>query len=218
MSEVSQSGRTILFVSHNMGAVQRLCPKTIVLNQGKLTYEGPTASAIDFYIRQSTKNAAVILLKDQIREKGGQQFRFTKVAFFVPNVESPILAATLGVPLKIAVHYTCKKEMLGQELDLSIAFSKISGDFLFACRSSATSKYLRLTKEEGIFYCHLPKNPLKKGRYIYNLIAFDRGKVVDHVVDAGQIEVNQGDYYGSGKVPASGRAGVCVDFEWKIGE
>lgn len=49
MENVSQSGRTILFVSHNMAAVKRLCNRGILLHQGKVAFDGPVATAIDAY-------------------------------------------------------------------------------------------------------------------------------------------------------------------------
>lgn len=49
MNDISKSGRTILFVSHNMSAVSQLCSRGIVLNQGKLIYDSPIQEAIEFY-------------------------------------------------------------------------------------------------------------------------------------------------------------------------
>ena len=49
MSEVSKSGRTILFVSHNMSAVQQLCTRGIVLEKGNVAFDGPIQEAVDFY-------------------------------------------------------------------------------------------------------------------------------------------------------------------------
>jgi len=49
MEEVSKSGRTILFVSHNMAAVKKLCSKGILLRNGQLEYEGSISTAVDRY-------------------------------------------------------------------------------------------------------------------------------------------------------------------------
>ncbi len=49
MSDVSKSGRTILFVSHNMSAVKQLCERGIVMNQGQLVYDAPIQNAIEYY-------------------------------------------------------------------------------------------------------------------------------------------------------------------------
>jgi ABC-type polysaccharide/polyol phosphate transport system ATPase subunit len=58
MNEVEQSGRTVLFVSHNMEAIVRLCPTTIWLEAGRVRATGPTAEVIDAYMHASAGSAA----------------------------------------------------------------------------------------------------------------------------------------------------------------
>ncbi|MCH6234048.1 polysaccharide ABC transporter ATP-binding protein [Cognataquiflexum rubidum] len=53
MKEVSHQGRTILFVSHNMTAVKKLCSKGIVLKQGKISFEGRVGEAVETYLNLS---------------------------------------------------------------------------------------------------------------------------------------------------------------------
>lgn len=55
MQDVSKGGRTIIFVSHNMGAVERLCDRTIVLRDGKIYFEGNTSDAISVYLRKKER-------------------------------------------------------------------------------------------------------------------------------------------------------------------
>src|SRR4030095_6366857 len=50
MQDVSTSGRTVLFVSHNLGAINRLCDRCILLDQGQLVLSGPTASTVQTYM------------------------------------------------------------------------------------------------------------------------------------------------------------------------
>ncbi len=53
MQDVSQnSGRTVLFVSHNMGAVKNLCSKAVLLENGRISYNGATKEAISFYLNR----------------------------------------------------------------------------------------------------------------------------------------------------------------------
>jgi lipopolysaccharide transport system ATP-binding protein len=57
MQDVSRNeGRTVLFVSHNMGAVKNLCEKTIVLKNGNISFNGKTNDGIEFYQSNSLKN------------------------------------------------------------------------------------------------------------------------------------------------------------------
>jgi len=51
MQDVSGHGRTVLFVSHNMGAIRQLCSCGIVLTQGGLGFSGSASEAVDFYTR-----------------------------------------------------------------------------------------------------------------------------------------------------------------------
>ncbi|NDV69043.1 ABC transporter ATP-binding protein [Dysgonomonas sp. 25] len=55
MQDVSQKGgRTVLFVSHNMGAVETLCTKGIVLKDGQLSFQGSVKDSIDEYLKDET--------------------------------------------------------------------------------------------------------------------------------------------------------------------
>ncbi len=51
MHEVSRGGRTVLFVSHNMAAVQALCTRAVWLDQGTLAREGPVSEVVNAYLR-----------------------------------------------------------------------------------------------------------------------------------------------------------------------
>lgn len=56
--EVSVNGRTVLFVSHNMTAIQNLCSRVLVLSHGRVTTDGPPAEAVRSYLNQSGDRAA----------------------------------------------------------------------------------------------------------------------------------------------------------------
>src|SRR5438132_1322046 len=53
MQEVSEHGRTVVFVSHNLAAVQRLCSRAYWIGSGRIAGEGPTAEVVAAYMRQS---------------------------------------------------------------------------------------------------------------------------------------------------------------------
>lgn len=58
MKDVSQHGRTVLFVSHNMSAVTRLCERTILLDQGKVLSDGPSHEVVSTYLRSGLGTTA----------------------------------------------------------------------------------------------------------------------------------------------------------------
>jgi len=59
MGEAANSGRTVLFVSHNMGAVQRLCTRSLLLNQGRVVDYGPTSAIVRAYLADYDPQAAL---------------------------------------------------------------------------------------------------------------------------------------------------------------
>lgn len=59
MGEVAKGGRTILFVSHNMAAVQRLCSRALLIEKGRLAREGSASDVVSYYLSESVPRAYV---------------------------------------------------------------------------------------------------------------------------------------------------------------
>jgi hypothetical protein len=60
MENVAHEGRTILFVSHDLGAISRLCPRALLLHRGTISVDGPTERAIASYVRQGPAGDTVL--------------------------------------------------------------------------------------------------------------------------------------------------------------
>ena len=58
MQDIGQQGRTVLFVSHNMQAVTRLCPRTILLKGGEILADGPSHQIVSFYMNSERTTKA----------------------------------------------------------------------------------------------------------------------------------------------------------------
>ena len=117
MGEVSKGeGRTVLFVSHNMGAIQSLCKNSIVLKNGIVDFYGSTSNAINNYLNEafdkskclytntSPKEGSDILEVSILNNKNqaSQQFRFDEIIKiqFVLKVHKEDLDAVLGFRIK----------------------------------------------------------------------------------------------------------------------
>src|SRR6185312_3976702 len=79
MSEVAKQGRTVLFVSHNMTAVNQLCPRAIMLTDGHLHREGRTAEVVSEYLKLGSEGGGEIVWVDQRRAPGGSKFKLRAV-------------------------------------------------------------------------------------------------------------------------------------------
>ena len=66
MGEVSKGeGRTVLFVSHNMGSISQLCNKAIVLNNGEIVFDGLVKAGVDFYINNDSRNDSAVFVNSK---------------------------------------------------------------------------------------------------------------------------------------------------------
>ena len=71
MSEVSQNeGRTILYVSHNMNTIRQLCNRCIVLDHGKIVFDGDVEKAIDVYLNNVRNYDVYVDFSESLRDDG----------------------------------------------------------------------------------------------------------------------------------------------------
>ena len=122
MQDVSTGGRTVLFVSHNMGAISRLCQRCIVLDQGQLVASGPTAEAVQTYMKSGLieraeytqdhagskpMNLRRVALVDE-RGEGQSEVRYDdKLRFLLEyDVNQTVTGASVGLAL-FTVDGTC---------------------------------------------------------------------------------------------------------------
>ena len=122
MQDVSTGGRTVLFVSHNLGAVSRLCNRCILLEGGRLIASGPTANVVQSYMtsglvqrpefrQKSNRDKAMNLLRVALRGSDGEirsDIRYDESLSFEFEYETnqPVSGTSLGV-MVYTVDGTC---------------------------------------------------------------------------------------------------------------
>jgi lipopolysaccharide transport system ATP-binding protein len=80
MKDVSAHGRTVLFVSHNMAAIKNLCTRGVLLNGGKIVYDGDVPGAVDKYLTQETDMSKTgVIPLDLPRMYSNGKAKFTRV-------------------------------------------------------------------------------------------------------------------------------------------
>lgn len=123
MQDISQgNGRTVMFVSHNMAAVKRLCKNGILLENGQVSFSGTAEETISRYLTVNTEEIDKDLI-DRTDRIGNNKVRFSNV--FFKNINGDIIEEVFsGQSLKIEVHF--------QVNDPDIDFSKA----IFACSLS----------------------------------------------------------------------------------
>jgi lipopolysaccharide transport system ATP-binding protein len=66
MQDVTRAGRTVIFVSHNLAAVRSLCPRALVLEGGRLVFDGETSAAIERYLGRADRSAEAVVEGDRL--------------------------------------------------------------------------------------------------------------------------------------------------------
>lgn len=106
MGDVAKQGRTVLFVSHNMAAVQTLCPKSLLLDKGKISFSGPSTEVVSKYLTngldeiQQTNN-----LEDWPKRSGNGNAKIVCIELF-NGQEKPITQIAYDESIKIRL--TCR--------------------------------------------------------------------------------------------------------------
>jgi len=213
MQDVSrQEGRTVLFVSHNMAAVSNLCKRGLVLQNGRLHFDGGIEEAISFYLSENANSFGNASLSGRSDRKGSGLLKITEVNFKDAETGSILTMLRSGQNVDIEINYETSLE-LGEEISVGLGFFTKQGNYLFACRNDSVGTILKTNLSKKAV-CTINEFPLTQGTYNYNLISYYTEQVTDHITDAGSIDVESGDYYGTGKIPASGRPGVLIKFKW----
>lgn len=79
MQDVSKGGRTVLFVSHNLGAVSNLCNRSLYLHQGKIEFIGETEKCISKYINKNRLHSGKVFWKNQVSAPGSANVKLKYV-------------------------------------------------------------------------------------------------------------------------------------------
>jgi lipopolysaccharide transport system ATP-binding protein len=186
MRQVSDAGRTILFVSHNMGSVQALCDRAIVLKHGRLVAEGPPAEAAALYLR-STSGDGHAALAERTDRRGLGRVRAVRMSAHSGGHE-----AAPGV-LFYGETAVLQCDVSGLVADMSCSFTILNDMTQRVCRFSSRVFTANDTIEPGrTFTCAIPDVPLIPGRYHVNLSIFSGRELEDSVDGALVFEVQPG--------------------------
>ncbi len=218
MQDVSRGeGRTVLFVSHNMAAVKRLCGRGIVLKNGQLCFDGPINNAVDYYLQIGIEKYASILVADMPRMGPcTDEIRFMDVDF-LDKENNPILPyCGCFLRIRVKVRVNDRKEGCG----FSMGIYDSTGTQMMTLPTYAIMEDFRMEKGVQYIYCDIPRLPLTMGYYKIGLWAGVHKIKADQIDSLISLEVQDGDFFKKGRNTTPGANGrvVLCDYGWKIGE
>jgi lipopolysaccharide transport system ATP-binding protein len=210
MQDVSRSdGRTVLFVSHNMDAVQRLCTRTVLLERGRHVLTGPTASVVAQYLSQAgaaSSAGAWIDLSSVERTGSGaarvSQARYwseSEVAGGQPYPDGPL---TIGLAIEASAACTIPS--------LAVTLYDLQGTKLVNADTIAVGHTLRLDPGVHRLTLRIPALHLNPGVYQMGFwLAGPLGAVHDFVPAGFELEVVALQAPGLGRAPTDDGLVTC---------
>jgi lipopolysaccharide transport system ATP-binding protein len=213
MGEVAREGRTVLFVSHNLADITRLCPETILLEHGVVKARGKSEEIVNLYLNSSFHNDPSFSPIQQGGD-GKKPFELTNVAL-LDGGGNPIKAVMSGRDFTVRLQYTTDGSCNLKNSWTGLTFADSSGRPLFACNSYTSRPGPLPIPSKGSLLCQFKKFPLLPGNYILGFKFQDNNTVVRlSCENIFRLQVVEGDFFGTGKLPDSRSGPFLVDHCW----
>ncbi len=168
MGDVAREGRTVLFVSHNMGAISTLCSRAILLDGGRLVASGPTSDVVGEYITRGLDISGSVIWSDPDEAPGGDRVKLHAVRV----VQRGEATSDIDIDEDVGIEIWFRNFEEGNRLSVAVHLHDKSGTTVFAANSSPSAA---LTDDgwscrahpAGLFraVCTVPGNFLNDGMY-----------------------------------------------------
>lgn len=186
MDDVAKtSGRTILFVSHNMNAVQKLCTRCVLLEKGQVKMVGKTNEVINNYLGAVSENMG-LPLRDRKDRTGLGNIQFQEIN----NANIYSMGDDIYVSLKIKNSYP--KEVA---VNLILNILTPTNQALISCDSLLKEKKCIL-KASGVteVSCKIQSPPLNAGNYNLNIGIINNHEIEDRIPSAAEFSIQGGKF------------------------
>lgn len=195
MGDVSQQGRTVLFVSHNMSAISELCQKAILLRSGQMAMMDHAQNVIHQYLSHSIRNASIDLGRMEHAKRPQQYGTLTQLNIF-DNTMRPSTTFLMGQPIIARIGVHIHRKMPNAEIALKIS-SRMGSAIHYFC---STWEGLRRDLEPGnhCFEVKISQIMLLPSQYIVGAWLMQERTMLsdDYIADITVIDVIGNDFTG----------------------
>jgi len=195
MDEVTKTaGRTILFVSHNLSAIQSLCQKTILLENGKIKKIGETKEVVAYYLKSNPLTSSGANLKERKDRAGGKKIKI--VSFHIEENGKKVDGLITGGNYTFCYSYESVDDKPIRNLSCSSCITLESGESLILVWNKFTQQEFKLAPPKGTIKCKInQKFPLGEGLYNIDVGLWANNKREDYLKNLLTLEVKKGNFY-----------------------
>jgi lipopolysaccharide transport system ATP-binding protein len=187
MGDVARAGRTVLFISHNLGAVRSLCNRALLLDGGRIVFRGSVGETIDRYMTLVLRHerAEVDLTTRQRGAVADTILRINCVRVLSPDGR-PLVRA--GEPIDLELIFEVNEPL--EEVVLGVSVDSLENLTIAECRSSHDYGVIpHLSPGHYRIQCRITQNPLRPGRYGLSVGARTSRRYLDYVPQAMAFQV-----------------------------
>ncbi|WP_299402678.1 ABC transporter ATP-binding protein [Acaryochloris sp. IP29b_bin.148] len=213
MEEAGKDGKTVLFVSHNMAAIEKLCQKGILLHQGKINYIGSQTESITKYLANCS--SITNSLQERTDRRGTGQVRVNKIEIR-DELKNSIDTAISGQTIEICFCFKVPQGFLYRGVIASFVVKTQLDIPVFLQHNRLTCDEFGQLPEEGVFVCQIPHLPLPEHTYEISYSLLKDGQYLDAINNAIQLNVVGGGFYDSGEIPPISHGLCLVDAKWSL--
>jgi lipopolysaccharide transport system ATP-binding protein len=213
MEDVATKGRTVLFVSHNMAAIENLCRHAMVLNQGLVRFTGQQTSAISEYKKCFSANQAS--LKDRTDRKGSGEVRVVSITF--QDIEGHTIdSVACGQDFEIVFNFVTFASFRSNHVVASFTVKTQWDVPVFLHHNRMTGIEFGELPRSGAFVCRIHNTPLAPSTYRIGYSIMLGHDYLDSISDVAELNVIAGDFFGSSEVPPSSHGFCLVQGDWSM--
>jgi lipopolysaccharide transport system ATP-binding protein len=212
MKDVSSSGRTVLFVSHNMASIKSLCTRAILLKQGTVEKDDSVTSVLSHYKGLSDLNAIVYPNANSKAEfKIGAWVNKLWMQDGKGNITNNF---ETGSSINICAEYDSIHSSSINDFCIAFAIESVTGEVIADLSNVFVNGYKNTIEPRGVFKCTLPKVMLSEGQYKLNVFISIKGISQYWVKEVIGFNIDRTDYFGTTLVPNPRDGFLILDQVW----
>jgi len=214
MEDVAGEGRTVIFVSHNMAAVESLCDRAVFLDKGKIEFDGGVNECIDFYIKKNKNEISSPLLEIKSR-KGFGEFVFDNHSFFNKTKKTERFHLGEDILLKLDISAVKKEKIYDLRIDLGLNNSR--NERISWLSSSLHERIMFTEGRKSVNVSIEIKEPfLIPGTYNFTLNLIVNGKNQDWIPNVCKFEILEAPFFRTGNFPPSNQGDFLLKHSFKV--
>lgn len=214
MKDVALRGRTVLFVTHNMAAVNALCTHGLLLHHGAKAMDGPIDKVVSGYLEQ-IESVGTQNFESRHDRVGDGRLRFVDYQLEQPNGDIAN-AFRSGEDAIFALRYKAKAGGNLRNVSIAIGLVDPIGNVVTELANRIAQEEFAVLPEEGVIRCHVECLPLMPSRYSFAIFSRVNGVIADWFQVAGHFDVEAGEFFKTGKLLDEGHGYMLMHHSWSV--